>query len=64
MINTTKFMIVFKRNGNAATKVDLCTGWQLDNLMASKTFRDSVDFISPIGSKYTSDEYRISRKLV
>jgi hypothetical protein len=64
MSNITKFMIVFKKNGNSSTKVDLCTGWQLDNLMSSKSFRESVDFISPIGSSYTPDEYRISRKLV
>ena len=64
MTNTTKFMIMFKKNGNDETKVNLYTGWQLDNLMASKSFRDSIDFISPIGSKYSSDEYRLSRKLV
>lgn len=61
---TQKFIAVHKKSVNDVTKVDLLTGWQLDNYMKSETFRNSVDFISPVGARYTQAEYRIGRKLV
>jgi hypothetical protein len=62
--STQKFIAVHKKNINDVTKVDLLTGWQLDNYMKSPTFKNSVDFISPVGARYTSKEYRAGRKLV
>jgi len=56
-------MVVYKENQAKGVKVDILTGYQLDNLLESASYRESVSFVSPLGMSYTPTEYRIGRKL-
>jgi hypothetical protein len=62
-MNKKKFIAVFKKNDKGITKVDLLTGWKLDTLMENESYRQQLDFICPVGTRFSTEEYREHRKL-
>jgi hypothetical protein len=64
MALVNKYLVKYKKEDNKrAVKVDILTGWQLDNLLLSKKIRDSIKEIVHIDSQaFTPEEMMLARK--
>ena len=64
MKNVKKFVVIYNANEKKGAQAQILTGWQLDGLLNSKEFSNSVQCIYPLGARYTPTEYSVGRKLV
>ena len=58
-----KFLVVYKSVEGSPTKVNIFTGWQMDNLIDSKVNQEEIAYISPLGAEYTPEQMHYARKL-
>jgi hypothetical protein len=64
MKNVKKFVVIYNANEKKGAQAQILTGWQLDSLLESKGYSDTVQCIYPLGARYTAPEYSVGRKLV